>query len=126
MTHATSLRQGTKPLVINGHTMSLAAVNAAARYGTPVLLDNSSEVKGRVKRSKATLDDKLRAKKSIYGVSTGYGGSGECLFLRISPRLILCRSRYPHGLTWCSRGLSVPTPTYWGTLYPLRPLRSPS
>ena len=85
MTHATSLRQGTKPLFIDGHTLSLAAVNAAARYGTPVLLDSSSEVKARVKRSKATLDDKLRDKKSIYGVSTGYGGSGECLLLQLRP-----------------------------------------
>lgn len=88
MTHAISLRQGTKPLLIDGHTLSLAAVNAAARYGIPVLLDSSSEVKARVKRSKATLDDKLRDKKSIYGVSTGYGGSGECLLLRLRPLLI--------------------------------------
>jgi phenylalanine ammonia-lyase len=77
MTHTTSLRQGTKPLLINGYTLSLAAVNAAARCGTPVLLDSSSEIKARVKRSNTTLDNKLRDNKSIYGVSTGYGGSGE-------------------------------------------------
>ena len=87
LTRAISLRQGTKPLLIDGHTLSLAAVNAAARYGIPVLLDSSPEVKARVKRSKATLDDKLRDKKSIYGVSTGYGGSGECPLLRLRPRL---------------------------------------
>jgi len=84
MTHATSLRRGTKPVLINGHTLSLAAVSAAARYGITVSLDSSSEVKARVKRSRATLDDKLRDKKSIYGVSTGYGGSGECLLLASS------------------------------------------
>ena len=46
-------------------------------------------MKARVERSRATLDDKLHDKKSVYGVSTGYGGSGGCLVLRTRPSLNL-------------------------------------
>ena len=42
-----------------------------------ITLDESDEAHHRVAASRAVLDDKLAQNKSIYGVSTGFGGSGE-------------------------------------------------
>lgn len=62
---------------LDGHNLSIATIVAVARYHAQTKLDQSKEVKERVLKSRAAIDNKLRAHLSIYGVSTGFGGSGQ-------------------------------------------------
>ncbi len=61
---------------VDGHTLSIAAVTAAARYNATVDLDASPQVKAGVMKSRAVIADKVDNGTSVYGVSTGFGGSG--------------------------------------------------
>ena len=64
-------------ITIDGHTLSIPAVAAAARYQAQVTLDSSDSIKKMIKASRAVVDEKVAAETSIYGVSTGFGGSGK-------------------------------------------------
>lgn len=90
-------REG-KPVVIDGHTLSIPAVAATARYGATVTLDEKPETRERVLQSRRVIVDKVSTQRSVYGVSTGFGGSGGLLvrltFLRLILNLVY--SRYPH------------------------------
>ncbi len=70
------IRSGT-PVVIDGNSLSIPAVTATARYGAEVNLDDSPEVRDRVLASRQVIVGKVGAEKSVYGVSTGFGGSGK-------------------------------------------------
>ncbi|KAH9944638.1 phenylalanine ammonia-lyase [Amylocystis lapponica] len=69
--------QNGKPVLVDGQTLSIPAVTAAARYGASVTLDGSVEIQDRVARSRAVIVDKVNAETSVYGVSTGFGGSAD-------------------------------------------------
>ncbi|KAJ7647654.1 L-Aspartase-like protein [Roridomyces roridus] len=71
-----SYRSG-KPVVLDGQTLSIAAVTATSRYNASVKLDESPLIKNRVQQSRAVVHKKVEAKSSIYGVSTGFGGSAD-------------------------------------------------
>jgi phenylalanine ammonia-lyase len=62
---------------VDGKTISIAAVTAASRYHASVQLDHSSQVKERVDKSRRAIKDKVNNGISIYGVSTGFGGSAD-------------------------------------------------
>lgn len=63
-------------MIVDGHTLSVPAVAATARFGAVVALDGSSEIRERVQKSRRIIVDKVNAQESVYGVSTGFGGSG--------------------------------------------------
>jgi phenylalanine ammonia-lyase len=64
--------------VITGHNLSIADVVFAARVrSSQVLLDSSPSTRERVDKSQAVIDKKLEDGISVYGVSTGYGGSAD-------------------------------------------------
>ena len=65
-----------KTILVDGHSLSIAAVVAAARYGSSVRLDNGQEARARVDKSRSVIVDAVEAARSVYGVSTGFGGSG--------------------------------------------------
>lgn len=71
------VRSSGKPVVVDGQTLSIPAVAATARYGAPAVVDNSSHIKERVAKSRQVIVSKVDAQTSIYGVSTGFGGSGR-------------------------------------------------
>jgi phenylalanine ammonia-lyase len=75
------LSRNGKPVAIDGHTLSIAAVTAAARFNAQVELTSSSVALQNVKKSRAVIDGKVASGISVYGVSTGFGGSGKPLFL---------------------------------------------
>ena len=62
---------------MDGKTLSIPAVTAAARYGATVALDERDELKEQVANSRAVIVGKVNAETSVYGVSTGFGGSGQ-------------------------------------------------
>ncbi|ESK92064.1 phenylalanine ammonium lyase [Moniliophthora roreri MCA 2997] len=66
-----------KPVKVDGETLSIAAVTAAARYHASVQLDQSAVVRERIDKSRKYLSDKVDNGISIYGVSTGFGGSAD-------------------------------------------------
>ena len=69
-------------MLVDGHSLSVPAVAATARYGALVVLDESEDVHERVLASRRVIVDKVNAQKSVYGVSTGFGGSGTYLTRR--------------------------------------------
>lgn len=66
---------------VDGYTLSVAAIVAAARHAAPVRLDDSKRTKNRVEQSRQVVVDKVESGVSIYGLSTGFGGSGTSFFL---------------------------------------------
>jgi len=66
-----------RSVTVDGHTLSIAAVTAAARYHTSVSLDESLAVKNKIAKSRKVIVDKIDAGLSVYGVSTGFGGSAD-------------------------------------------------
>ncbi|KAF9256984.1 phenylalanine ammonia-lyase [Marasmius fiardii PR-910] len=71
-----SYRAG-KSVKIDGENLSISAVTAAARFNAAVQLDTSSTVKDRMTKSRKALTDKIDNGLSIYGVTTGFGGSAD-------------------------------------------------
>ncbi|KAJ3506668.1 hypothetical protein NLJ89_g6742 [Agrocybe chaxingu] len=71
-----SYRNG-KPVQVDGQNLSIAAVTAASRYGASVVLDDSPALKNKIAKSRRTIADKIDAGLSVYGVSTGFGGSAD-------------------------------------------------
>ncbi|KAG6832621.1 hypothetical protein H0H92_014457 [Tricholoma furcatifolium] len=66
-----------KPVTIDGQTLSVAAVTAAARYNAKAHLDDSPAIQSRVQKSRNVIANKVESGTSVYGLSTGFGGSGE-------------------------------------------------
>ncbi|KZO96132.1 phenylalanine ammonia-lyase [Calocera viscosa TUFC12733] len=69
-----SVREG-KPVQVDGYSLAIADVVAAARYGA--LLELSAGARGKVDKSERAIQGKLDTGKSVYGISTGYGGSAD-------------------------------------------------
>jgi phenylalanine ammonia-lyase len=67
---------------VDGRTLSIAAVAATARHHAKVELDDSPEVRARLAKSRKVITDKVQNGTSVYGLSTGFGGSG-----RLKPRV---------------------------------------
>ncbi|KAF9481550.1 phenylalanine ammonia-lyase [Pholiota conissans] len=66
-----------QPVNVDGHNLTTAAVVAAARYSAAVKLDETFAVRDRVDKSRQVVVDKVDTGASIYGVSTGFGGSAD-------------------------------------------------
>lgn len=62
---------------LDGHNLSIGAIVAVARHGAPVRLDDSRKVKEKVAKSRQVMEDLLKSHISVYGVSTGFGGSAD-------------------------------------------------
>lgn len=73
----TRLHRHGKPIVLDGHSLSIAAVTAAARCNAPVLLDNSISTNNKLEKSRNVIANKMANGISVYGVSTGFGGSAD-------------------------------------------------
>ncbi|KAJ7587017.1 L-Aspartase-like protein [Mycena floridula] len=71
-----SYRNG-DPVNVDGQNLSIAAVTAAARYNATIVLDKSELICARVLKSHSVIAKKVEQGTSIYGLSTGFGGSGE-------------------------------------------------
>ncbi|KAK0226016.1 L-Aspartase-like protein [Armillaria fumosa] len=71
-----SYRTG-RPVKVDGHALSIAAVTAVARYNATVNLDGSPSVKAAVMKSRDVIANKVDNGTSVYGVSTGFGGSAD-------------------------------------------------
>ncbi|KAG9090623.1 hypothetical protein FRC06_000948 [Ceratobasidium sp. 370] len=65
------------PVAVDGYNLSIPAVVATARYGASVALDGSAAIKTRMARAERAIDEKLETGKSVYGISTGFGGSAD-------------------------------------------------
>ncbi|KAF9012397.1 L-Aspartase-like protein [Cyathus striatus] len=65
------------PIKVDGHGLSVSAVAAAARYHASVELDSSAAVKERLAKSRKVIVDKVESGASVYGLSTGFGGSAD-------------------------------------------------
>ncbi|KAI9508550.1 phenylalanine ammonia-lyase [Russula earlei] len=70
-----------KAVVIDGYNLSISALVAAARHNTHVLLNDSHDIRTRVQKSRDVIVGKVESSQSVYGVSTGFGGSADTLAL---------------------------------------------
>ncbi|GLB37750.1 putative aromatic amino acid lyase [Lyophyllum shimeji] len=66
-----------RPVIVDGQNLSIAAVTAASRYHAKVTLDKSPRVSARMNKSRDVITSKVEAGTSVYGVSTGFGGSAD-------------------------------------------------
>jgi hypothetical protein len=55
-----------KPVVLDGKTLSIAAVTAVSRYGASVQLDGSPSIKNRVQRSRDVIEKKIQVSTFIF------------------------------------------------------------
>ncbi|KAL1941427.1 hypothetical protein VTO73DRAFT_7244 [Trametes versicolor] len=69
-------KQG-ESVVVDGETLSIPAVTAVARHSASVVLDDAPHIQERVLKSRQVIADKVKSEKSVYGVSTGFGGSAD-------------------------------------------------
>jgi hypothetical protein len=87
-----TLRRG-KSIVIDGHSLSVPALVATARHNIPIVLNGSPEIRAQIQKSRDVIVGKVETSQSVYGVSTGFGGSGTCFrpkfFLRLVAQLHL-------------------------------------
>ncbi len=65
-----SFRNG-KSVILDGQSLSIAAVTAASRHNAAIELTSSSKTKEVVTKSRKIMADKVDAGISVYGVSTG-------------------------------------------------------
>jgi histidine ammonia-lyase len=70
----------TTPVKVDGHSVSLAAVERVARQHADVAL--SPEARDRIARSRRLVDDILSSGEVVYGINTGFGKLAE---VQISP-----------------------------------------
>ncbi|KAG8762793.1 hypothetical protein FRC11_007749 [Ceratobasidium sp. 423] len=82
-----------KPVVVDGNNLTIPSVVATARYGARVALDGSDVIKSRMAKAENAIEDKLRTGKSVYGISTGFGGSADT---RTSQHLALGKALLQH------------------------------
>ncbi|RDB25036.1 Phenylalanine ammonia-lyase [Hypsizygus marmoreus] len=66
-----------KPVKVDGQTLSIAAVAAAARYHARAELEDCPITRERVNKSRKAIADKVENGTSVYGLSTGFGGSAD-------------------------------------------------
>lgn len=71
-----SYRQGV-PVRVDGQTLSLAGVVGVARHGVSVILDESPAIKSAIAKSRSVVEHKVNNGTSVYGLSTGFGGSAD-------------------------------------------------
>jgi len=55
----------------------LAGVVAVARYNASAVLDESPAIKSAIAKSRHVTENKVDSGTSVYGLSTGFGGSGK-------------------------------------------------
>ncbi|KAJ7084481.1 L-Aspartase-like protein [Mycena belliarum] len=73
-----SYQNGERAVQVDGKTLSVAAVTAVARYVSVAMqLSNDIAVKERVAKSRAVITEKVNKGASVYGLSTGFGGSAD-------------------------------------------------
>ena len=92
--------------------MTIAGVVGAARYGASVALDEAPEIRERMAKSRSVLVGKVQAGKSVYGISTGLGGSGTCHTLFFLTRIAQLKAPYDP-----CRTLVLPPTGYSGHAY---------
>ncbi|KAG5639483.1 hypothetical protein H0H81_001605 [Sphagnurus paluster] len=66
-----------RPVTVDGNSLSIAAVTAVSRYYTAATLDQSPRILARMNKSRNVITAKVQAGTSVYGVSTGFGGSAD-------------------------------------------------
>lgn len=66
-----------KAVLVDGDSLSVAAVAAVSRYNAAVELDQTPTCKERVKKSRQVIASKVDSGASVYGLSTGFGGSAD-------------------------------------------------
>ncbi|KAF8229019.1 phenylalanine ammonia-lyase [Tricholoma matsutake] len=66
-----------RPVIVDGQNLSISAVTAVSRYNAAVTLDGSPAVKARMAKSRDVITSKVESGTSVYGVSTGFGGSAD-------------------------------------------------
>lgn len=66
-----------KPVKVDGRSLSVAAVAATARHHARVEIHNVPSVRSRMDQSRKVITDKVENGTSVYGLSTGFGGSAD-------------------------------------------------
>jgi len=63
--------------MVDGQHLSIAAVTAVSRFNAAATLDCSPAVQKKISRSRAVIESRVAGGISVYGVTTGFGGSAD-------------------------------------------------
>lgn len=109
-----------KRIAVDGQHLSIVAIVAAARHLASVSLIDSPDIVNRMARSREVIAHSVDGKKSVYGVSTGFGGSGESQSTHTWQTQILT-SRFGSGHSdeqlRRSRSSVIARSSFWRTVY---------
>ena len=73
--HRVCFRNG-EAITVDGQSLSIMAIVATARHVVPLMLSSRFEIRERFEKSRSLVVSIVEEEKSVYGVSTGFGGSG--------------------------------------------------
>ena len=73
--HRVCFRNG-EAITVDGQSLSIVAIVATARHVVPLILNSRIETRERFEKSRSLVVSIVEEEKSVYGVSTGFGGSG--------------------------------------------------
>jgi phenylalanine ammonia-lyase len=86
-------------IIIDGHSLSIPALVAVARHNAQIVLDDSPETRACIQKLRDDIVGKVETSQSVYGVSTGFGGSGKPSAGVLTPtRLFEADTRTPNTL----------------------------
>ena len=95
-----------EPIVIDGHSLSIPALVAVARHNAQIVLDDSPEIRDGIQKSRDVIVGKVETSQSVYGVSTGFGGSGKPFpsvsLLRLVTQRVCLKPILVHPTRWLS------------------------
>ncbi|KAI9508541.1 phenylalanine ammonia-lyase [Russula earlei] len=106
-----------KPIVLDGQSLTVAGVIGVARHGASVALNDAPEIRKHMAESRKVLMGMVQSSKSVYGVSTGLGGSADT---RTNDAIGLGLALLQHHNT----GVLPSVSSFWGPL-PALPLSDP-
>ncbi|CRG84387.1 hypothetical protein PISL3812_01679 [Talaromyces islandicus] len=66
-----------QPVVIDGYSLTIADVVAVAMYGKSAVVTTDDATINKVQQSVDFLEDELKNGRTVYGVTTGFGGSAD-------------------------------------------------
>ncbi|KAI7971149.1 hypothetical protein EIK77_002349 [Talaromyces pinophilus] len=105
------LLESDKPVIIDGQSLTITGVVAAALYGKHVAVTDDPAILDRVQQSVNILDSELKNGHTVYGVTTGFGGSADTRTDRVESLQVALQQHLNVGILLPSdKGLYSDTP----------------
>jgi len=106
-------------IIVDGYSLTIPALVAAARYRVAPALDNSKQVKKRIEDAVNSLAKRLQSGESLYGINTGFGGSADSRTSNMHALQLALLQHQQCGVLPVPPSFPVTTPSRPGSSLPL-------